>query len=247
VTRLNKSSSQNPPPLGGVLVLDKPAGITSMRAVEIVRRRAGGVKTGHAGTLDPLATGVLVLALGRATRVIDRLMATDKRYHTIIDLTAFTTTDDREGDRMEVSIAEPPSEDDIRTALGRFVGEIQQRPPAFSAVKIDGRRAYKLARGGTPADIRARPVVVHAVELLSYRWPLVELAMHCEKGVYVRSLARDLGEALGTGGHCASIRRTAVGPFTVDMAIAPERLPDPLRAEHLLPVETTLAMLGDDR
>ena len=228
----------------GILVLDKPLGLTSMTAVAAVRRRAGGVRTGHAGTLDPLATGVLVLALGRATRSIERLMATEKRYRTEIDLTAFTTTDDREGERTEVAAAAPPDEAAVRAALARFTGTIQQRPPAFSAMKVGGRRAYAAARKGTPMELAPRPVRVDAIEPVAYRWPLVTLDIRCGKGFYVRSLARDLGVALGTGGHCASIRRTAVGPFTLDEARPLDALPQRLAAADLLPLEAALARLG---
>jgi tRNA pseudouridine55 synthase len=215
-----------------------------MTAVAAVRRRAGGVRTGHAGTLDPLATGVLVMALGRATRSIERLMATDKRYRTEIDLTAFTATDDREGDRTEVAVATPPDEAAVQAALARFTGTIQQRPPAFSAMKVGGRRAYAAARKGTPMELAPRPVRVDAIGLVEFRFPIVTLDIRCGKGFYVRSLARDLGVALGTGGHCASIRRTAVGPFTLDEARPLDALPQRLAAADLLPLEAALARLG---
>lgn len=214
-----------------------------MRAVEIVRRRAGGAKTGHAGTLDPLATGVLVLALGKATKLINHLMDTQKRYRTAIDLTAFTTTDDVEGERTEIATASPPDEGAVRSVLARFVGTFPQRPPAFSAVKVKGRRAYKLARRGKPAEIPARPVTVHAIELIGYDWPVIELDIHCDKGFYVRSLARDLGIALGTGGHCASIRRTAVGPFTLEMAMKLDEVPEPLTQERLIAPDEAMRMV----
>jgi tRNA pseudouridine55 synthase len=216
-----------------------------MAVVAAVRRKARGTKTGHAGTLDPLATGVLVLALGKATKVIDRLMATDKRYRTTIDLSAFTTTDDLEGEATPIPIERPPSENEIRAALRRFVGAIEQRPPAFSAVKVEGRRAYKLARRGEAVELPPRPVAVHDLELRAYDWPMVEIAIHCAKGFYVRSLARDLGEALGTGGHCRTIRRTAVGPFTEEMAIALDDVPEPLIESDMMPIETALALVVD--
>jgi tRNA pseudouridine55 synthase len=215
-----------------------------MAAVATVRRRAGGARTGHAGTLDPLATGVLVLALGRATKVIDRLMATDKRYRTTIDLSAFSPTDDLEGELEPVPVARPPSAGEVRAALDRFTGEIEQQPPAFSAVKVDGRRAYKLARRGEPVSIPARRVRIHTISLVRYEWPILELDVHCAKGVYIRRLARDLGTALGTGGHCTAIRRTAVGPFTIDMATPLEQVPEPLAADHLIDVEAALRMIG---
>lgn len=231
-------------PLNGILVIDKPVGITSMTAVAMVRRKAGGVKTGHAGTLDPLATGVLVMALGSATKAIDQLMATTKRYRTEIDLTAFTTTDDAEGERTEITADSIPDEIRVREALARFVGRIEQSPPAFSAVKIDGQRAYKLARKGQAVAPKPREVVIHSIDLVKYDWPVVELDMHCDKGVYVRSLARDLGKAMGTGGFCAMIRRTAVGPFGVEQARSIQSLPERLTAEDLMSVDEALRRVG---
>jgi tRNA pseudouridine55 synthase len=233
--------------LAGILVVDKASGPTSMQVVAAVRRRAGGVRTGHAGTLDPLATGVLVLALGRATKIIRQLMATEKRYRTRIDLSAFTSTDDLEGSRREVAVQRPPEGAEIRAALARFTGDILQRPPAHSAVKVAGRRAYQLARRGRTPEIEPRPVEVHAIEVLEYDWPLLELDLRCGKGVYVRALARDLGEALRTGGHCVSIRRTAVGPFTLDLARPLDALPRRLTAGDVMPAEAALALVRGDR
>lgn len=214
-----------------------------MTAVSEVRRRAAGARTGHAGTLDPRATGVLVIAIGSATKLIDQLMATDKRYRTTIDCSAFTTTDDMEGERTEVPVASPPDETAVQRALERFVGAIMQKPPAFSAVKIDGKRAYAMARKGEAVVVNPREVKVHSIELIRYAWPMVEIDIHCGKGFYVRSLARDLGEALGTGGHCAAIRRTAVGPFTLDQAVRLEDVPNPLLQSHLIPPEDALLMV----
>jgi tRNA pseudouridine55 synthase len=214
-----------------------------MDAVAEIRRRAGGVRTGHAGTLDPLASGVLIIALGKATKCIDRIMATDKRYRTTIDLSAFTTTDDREGERTHVQIERPPNLDRIQLTLRQFVGDIMQRPPAFSAVKVEGKRAYALARKGAPVHIESRPVRVHSVETLKYDWPFLDLDIHCDKGVYVRSLARDIGTALSTGGHCASIRRTSVGPFTLDMAGTIEQLPQRIEQGNLMSIDEALRMV----
>lgn len=214
-----------------------------MTAVSEVRRRAAGARTGHAGTLDPRATGVLVIAIGSATKLIDQLMATDKRYCTTIDCSAFTATDDMEGERMEVPVASPPDEASVRRALARFVGTVMQKPPAFSAVKIDGKRAYAMARKGQTVEVQPREVKVHSMELIRYAWPMVEVDIHCGKGFYVRSLARELGEALGTGGHCTAIRRTAVGPFTLDRAVRLEDVPNPLLQSHVIPPEDALSMV----
>lgn len=218
-----------------------------MAAVARVRRRAGGARTGHAGTLDPLAEGVLVLALGRATKVIDRLMATEKRYRTVVDLSAFTETDDLEGPRTEVEVQAKPVESDLRHCLGQFVGRFRQRPPRFSAVKIDGKRAYKMARRGETVEPAPREVTVHQIDLVGYAWPKLELAIHCAKGFYVRSLARDIGRSLGTGGHCLSIIRTAVGPFTIEDSLPLDAVPEPLTEEHLIAVDDALRMVEAGR
>jgi tRNA pseudouridine55 synthase len=246
--------------LSGVLVIDKPAGISSAKVVAIVKRRCGGAKVGHAGTLDPLATGVLVLAIGSATKQASTLMEGEKGYETQIDLSAFTTTDDTEGPRTEVPVAAPPTREQIERALDAFRGTFMQAPPAFSAVKIQGRRAYDIARSNARAAAEvaasgaaethangasngvdlalpaptARPVTTHAVEIHSYDWPMLCLAIRSAKGFYVRSLARDLGRALGTGGHCASIRRTRVGPYTLAHARMIDALPPKLAAADLL-------------
>jgi tRNA pseudouridine55 synthase len=206
--------------LQGILVVDKPLGMTSMRAVERVRRALGGAKAGHAGTLDPLATGVLLVAIGRATKQIPFLMGLEKRYETEIDLSATTATLDTEGERVPATLqGSPPSRDDVLRALESFRGTFAQAPPAFSAVKIQGRRAYDLARQGEAVEPVARPVTVHAIDLLEYAWPVARLSIRCAKGFYVRSLARDLAGRLGTLGHCLSIRRTAIGPYDLTAAM----------------------------
>jgi tRNA pseudouridine55 synthase len=241
---VGRPNNQARTPVCGILVVDKPAGISSMGVVARVRRWAGGARCGHAGTLDPLATGVLVVGLGRATKVLDRFMRTDKRYATTIDLGAFTATDDREGDREPVEVAVPPAGEAIERALRTFVGSFEQRPPRFSAVKVDGRRAYRVARRGGDLEVAPRRVVVRAIDLVAYEWPLVTVAIDCAKGFYVRSFARDLGRTLGTGGHCATLRRTAVGPFTEAMAIRLDDVPEPLDQTHLIDVDKALSMLA---
>ncbi len=234
------------PPLDGILVLDKDLGISSARGVEIVRRRAQFAKAGHAGTLDPLASGVLVIALGRGTKAVERLMATEKEYLAEIDLSAFTACDDREGERREVEVAVPPTRGEVEAALRRFEGVIDQRPPSFSAMVVDGRRAYRIARKDDTFELPTRKVVVHEVTLLDYAWPIARVALRCGKGFYVRSLARDLGLALGTGGHLASLRRTAVGPFRIAMARRLDDLPELIDASCVMPIEQALAMVGQE-
>jgi len=256
--------SSVPKPLVGFLILDKPLGISSMHAVAAVRRRAGGkgAKVGHAGTLDPLAAGVLVIAIGRgATRLIDEVQALPKRYTTTIDLSAFTSTDDLEGARSEVEVTELPSRAAIeRITREQFTGEIVQIPPAYSAVKVGGRRAYALARReamaeGTPgflsaanrnieAQISPRTIRIDSLDIISYDWPLLTLDIRCGKGTYIRRLARDLGNALGTGGHCASLRRTEIGPFAQARTIALEKLPQALAQEDLLSIDEVRAIIA---
>jgi tRNA pseudouridine55 synthase len=223
----------------GILIIDKPLGISSMRAVEIVRRGMGGLRTGHAGTLDPLATGVLIIAVGSATRSINMLMDLEKQYETTIDLSATTPTLDSESDRVEITRSTPPpSADMVAEALKQFIGDYPQIPPAFSAKQINGRRAYDMARSGEEVVLAPRMVRVHEMSMLSFTWPVVRLAIRCDKGFYVRSLAHDLGAVLGGGGYCTSIRRTAIGPYKVQDAIElkQEALPNPSQLLALHPV-----------
>lgn len=222
-------------PLSGLLVLDKPLGLSSAAAVARVRRAARGAKVGHAGTLDPLATGVLLCCLGRATRCAAKLMDLPKTYEAVVDLSAFTASDDRESPPQVVPVAQPPTQRQVHQALAALVGDIAQRPPRFSAVHVGGRRAYQLARQGQWPDLAPRIVHVAALELLAYAWPHATLRVQCGKGTYIRSLARDLGLKLGTGGHLAALRRTAVGPYTLAMAICWDRLDRPLTVGDLLP------------
>ena len=231
-----------PVPIRGLLVIDKPEGPSSMHVCARVRaalRRGGApkrIKVGHGGTLDPLATGLLVVLCGKATPLCNQIMAGEKRYEARVDLSAFSTTDDREGERTEVAVEQPPTEDELRGALSEFVGDVMQRPPAFSAMKVGGRRAYALARKGQDVQLEPRPVTIQSIDLVSYRWPFVDLDIRSGKGVYIRSIARDLGTALGTGGSLASLRRTAVGRFNIDQAVRLEDLPETLSQDDLLPV-----------
>lgn len=221
-------------PLCGLLVVDKPLGWSSMEVVRRVRWAAGKAKTGHAGTLDPLATGVVVCCLGRATRWVEQLMGMTKVYEAEVDLSAFTSTDDREGPREEVAVTTPPGEGEVRAAAGTFVGMVEQRPPAFSAVHVKGQRAYKLARRGESVEMPVRTVRIDAVEVLGLSWPVVRLRVTCGRGTYIRSLARDLGLKLGTGGHLASLRRTAVGELNLARSVTQERLTRPIGQGDLL-------------
>ena len=201
----------------GFLNLAKPRGPTSHDIVARVRRLTGVRRVGHAGTLDPLAEGVLVLALGRATRLLEYVVSGEKVYRATIRLGSTTTTDDAEGAVTEtrpLTIGRA----DIEAALPQFVGEIAQRPPAFSAVQIGGRRAYDLARRGATVELPARPVRIDRLTVLSWQAPDLTLEVGCGPGTYIRSLARDLGAALGCGGHLAGLVRTRSGGFSLAAA-----------------------------
>ncbi len=229
------------PSLSGMLVMDKPTGWTSMDVCARVRgllRRGGApkrVKVGHTGTLDPMATGVLVVLIGRATRLCDRLMADDKVYEAGIDLARRSNTDDAEGEIEEVAVFRAPTDAEVASVLAPFVGTIQQRPPAFSALHVGGRRAYDLAREGRPVDLPARPVRIDELRVLSYVFPSLSVRVTCGKGTYIRSLARDIGAALGTGGMLTALRRTRVGPYDLSMSRTPDSLPGQLSQTDLLP------------
>lgn len=239
--------AQPPPGPTGLLIIDKRPGFTSMDVCAIVRgklRRAGApksVKVGHGGTLDPMATGVLVVLIGRATRLCDVVMAGEKAYHATIDLAHTSTTDDAEGALTPVEPARRPTLAECEAASTRFVGAIMQRPPNFSALNIGGRRAYDIARGGGVVDLPPRPVTVHTLTITAYAWPTLSITMTCGKGTYVRSLARDLGSALGCGGMLTALRRTAVGRFPIDAARTLDELPDPLTQAGLLPIPPEFA------
>lgn len=217
-----------------MLVIDKPLRMTSAQAVARVRHRTGGAKVGHAGTLDPLATGVLVLCLGRATKMIESLMGAEKEYLAAIDLSVVSPSDDLETEPAPVEVATTPTMVEIEAACARFVGEIDQRPPTYSAVHIGGKRAYDLARAGTieerPAAKRVR---IDSIRVVEYAWPRLTLDVQTGKGVYIRSLARDLGESLGCGGMLRALRRTRVGRFRVEDAMTVESMPERINAEDL--------------
>jgi tRNA pseudouridine55 synthase len=238
------SSRRTAVPLHGWLVIDKPAGITSAQVVGIVRRSTGAAKVGHAGTLDPLATGLLPVALGEATKTVPYVLHGSKQYRFTVRWGETRSTDDAEGEVTTTS-AVRPTEAQIQAVLARFVGVIDQVPPAYSAVHVDGVRAYRLARSGRPVFLSARSVIVHRLLLLGRPDDdHADFSVECGKGTYVRSLARDLAAALGTLGYVAALRRTAVGPFTEALAISLETARtlghSPAAPGHLLPVETAL-------
>ena len=229
--------------IDGWLVLDKSLNLTSTDAVNKVKRALNANKAGHAGTLDPLATGILPIALGEATRTVAWLMEAQKTYEFTILWGNSTSTQDMEGEVIATS-DKRPSQDEIETALLAFVGEIDQVPPAFSAIKIDGVRAYDLARAGNAPVIDARKVMVYEAKVLEVEAESAKFFVRSGKGFYVRGLARDLAHALGTEGHIIALRRTSVGPFNTDTAITLETLEkmciDGAAFEHILPATTAL-------
>jgi tRNA pseudouridine55 synthase len=208
----------------GVLVVDKPAGPTSHDLVDRVRRALGTRRVGHTGTLDPFATGVLPICVGRATRLARFLSGGEKAYLATVRLGFATTTDDLTGEPLGVPVAFGATPDELSAALVSLVGSFDQVPPAFSARHVAGRRLYELARRGEPVPRVATPVTVHALELVSRTAEKVELAVRCSPGTYVRALARDLGERLGTGAHLTALRRTRSGAFDLSQAVAGDDL-----------------------
>jgi tRNA pseudouridine55 synthase len=225
-------------------VLDKPAGLTSTQAMARVRRVFGAQKAGHAGTLDPLATGVLAVALGEATKTVSFAMDGEKRYRFTARWGVATDTDDAEG-RVTGTSDMRPTREAILAEIPRLTGEIMQVPPAYSAVKVEGERAYDLAREGEVPELEPRPILIHRAELVAQ--PDANHAvfeMECGKGSYVRAWVRDLARALGTLGHVTELRRLRVGPFAVEAAISLEKLEafgnSPAALEHLRPIATAL-------
>ncbi|MGO4258874.1 tRNA pseudouridine(55) synthase TruB [Marmoricola sp. RAF53] len=213
---------------GGLVVVDKPAGVTSHDVVARVRRLAGTRKVGHAGTLDPMATGVLVIGVERATRLLGHLLLTDKTYDATIRLGSATTTDDAEGEVVSTSPTDGVDEDAVRAGLAAMVGEIDQVPSAVSAIKVDGRRAYDRVRAGETVELAARTVRIDEITVHRYAPGPdgidVDVTVRCSSGTYIRAIARDLGSALGVGGHLTALRRTAVGEFDLGVARTLEEL-----------------------
>ncbi|MBX3356978.1 MAG: tRNA pseudouridine(55) synthase TruB [Phycisphaeraceae bacterium] len=239
---MTQDTPGHPPPPSGLLLVDKTRGPTSMDCCRAVKHRlinAGfhkSIKVGHGGTLDPLATGLVVVLVGKATKLCDAVMAGEKEYLADVDLSVTSPTQDLEGDLTRIDVASPPSREDVERAILPFIGLIQQRPPAHSAMWVNGERAYDLARQGKAPDLPARPVQIHAITLTEYAWPIARLDITCGKGTYIRSLARDLGEALGVGGCLASLRRTRSGRFRVEEATPYDRLPHQITPADLRPL-----------
>ncbi len=214
----------------GLVLVDKPAGWTSHDVVGRLRKLAGTRKVGHAGTLDPMATGVLVVGINRATRLLTHIVGVDKTYTATMRLGQSTTTDDAEGELLQTRFANAVGAEDIHAEVARLTGEIQQVPATVSAIKVDGLRAYDRARAGEDVELNSRAITVHAFEVLDIRRIEggklidVDIEVRVSSGTYVRALARDLGEALEVGGHLTALRRTAVGPYGIDQTLSLEQL-----------------------
>ena len=219
----------------GLLNLHKPIGVTSRNIVNQVARELRKIKVGHAGTLDPIASGVLIVCVGSATRLIEYVQRMKKTYRATIRLGATSDTLDADGTIVESSDLPVPTSAQVRDALSTQVGTILQMPPQFSALKVQGVRAYELARAGREADLAPRTVTIYRIDLLSYECPFLAIEVECGGGTYIRSIARDLGDALGCGGLISSLTRTAIGPFTLTDAIDPNELSHEAIRSALLP------------
>lgn len=211
--------------VGGILVVDKPRGLTSRAAVDRVVRLVGRrVKVGHAGTLDPLASGVLVVCVGPATRLVEEVQSLPKSYRTVVRLGARSDTLDADGRIQAVEHPRVPSPEEVAAAVAPLVGEIDQLPPEYSALKVGGRRAYDLVRAGQAVELAPRRVRIDRIGVIRYEWPWLELEVDCGSGTYIRSIARDVGEALGCGGLVDVLLRTRIGPYTLEDAVELDEL-----------------------
>ena len=224
---------------GYVLPVDKPIGWTSsdvVRKVKVLLRRLGyrKIKIGHAGTLDPLASGVLLICIGRATKTIESLQAEQKEYLATFELGATTPSYDREHPIDRTFPYEHITEELVRQKIGEMIGEQMQLPPTFSAKMIDGKRAYKMARKGKEVNIKAKELVIDEIELVGMQLPVITVRVVCSKGTYIRALARDIGEALGSGAHLVGLRRTRVGDIRVESCEQVDRLIDRLEKEEIV-------------
>ncbi len=210
--------------MDNIFIINKPLEWTSMDVIRKMQRILNFKKIGHAGTLDPLATGVLIVCVGKATKRINEFMDMQKEYVTDINLTAFSETDDAQGPLHPVEIQHVPSKQEVEKVLQNFIGDIEQIPPKFSAIKIQGKRAYKKAHAKEKFNMPPRHVTIHSIELINYTWPYLTIKVTCSKGTYIRALGRDIGAKLQTGGYLASLTRSAIGPYILDQAQTLEQL-----------------------
>ena len=225
--------------MDGLIVINKPLKCTSMDVIRVLRRVVGTRKVGHAGTLDPLATGVLLVCLGKVTKSINKLMGMEKEYFAEIDFSAKTETDDLESELLPVEIKTIPTLSEIKKNLESFIGDIKQAPPRYSAIKVGGQKAYSLAREGKRVNLGFRFVTINSIEVLSYNWPVLSIKIICESGVYIRSLARDLGDSLGVGGHLISLVRSRIGNYKIEDAVDLEAIKNDLKVvqDNILQVD----------
>jgi tRNA pseudouridine55 synthase len=232
--------------LSGLVIVDKPRGWTSHDVVGKVRRLAGTRKVGHAGTLDPMATGVLVVGINKATRLLSHIVGTEKTYSATIRLGQRTVTDDAEGEVLEERIAAAVTEQQIRDAAAKLTGDILQVPSSVSAIKVAGERSYARVRAGKEVELEARPVTIHSFDIHGVRRERggrlqdVDVTVRCSSGTYIRALARDLGADLGVGGHLTALRRTQVGPYRIEQAHTLEELAGSLAVLPLADAARTL-------
>ena len=237
--------------VNGILLLDKPKGITSNEALQQVKRLYFAKKAGHTGSLDPLASGVLPICMGEATKISAFLLDADKRYQVRCQLGITTATADAEGDVLETRPVGAYTPQQLETVFDEFRGDIEQIPPMYSALKHEGQRLYKLARQGVEVEREARPVSIFELTLTGQGDDWLDIDVHCSKGTYVRTLAEDIGERLGCGAHVSALRRTSVGPYADDNLVTLERLEDlkdndmPAMDNLLLPIETALTQWPD--
>lgn len=201
----------------GILLVDKPTGITSFDCIRLLRKQLGIKKIGHAGTLDPMATGLMIFLVGSSTKLATSFLKLDKSYDAEITLGANSSTGDKEGEFTEVS-DDTPSMDEVMTALGKFKGVIKQTPPAYSAIKIGGKPAYKRARAGEQVEIPEREVNIYSLKLISYEYPVIRVSTHVSSGTYIRTLAQDIGKELSTGAYLSDLRRTTIGNYSIERA-----------------------------
>jgi tRNA pseudouridine55 synthase len=227
----------------GILIVNKPAGCSSRHVVDRIERLVRPAKAGHAGTLDPLATGVLVVCVGQATRLISYVQQMRKLYTATFLLGRRSETDDLEGEVTEIVGAIVPSRATLDAMLPQFLGDIEQVPPAYSAVKVGGRRSYKLARAGKSVELAPRTVTIHRLAIRRYEYPVLELDIDCGSGTYVRSLGRDLAVALGTSAVMSALERTAIGGFHVEDALPLDDATADALTQHLQPALTVVASL----
>jgi len=224
--------------MDGFLAINKPKGITSHDAVAFARRRLKTQKIGHAGTLDPMATGILILGIGAATRLLEYIQNSEKEYEAEISFGATSNTDDAEGELTPFPDSKKFTRADLEKVLPEFVGTIHQIPPQFSAIKIAGQSAHRLARRGEEVKLKSRGVEIYEIKIRNFDFPKTEISIRCGKGTYIRSLARDLGARLEAGAHLSKLTRTRVGDFTLNRAL-PLKL---IRVEKILPIEVGITL-----